>query len=310
MASLRKVSRMLCTRAFLDSNSDYRNCVVLAGNGRGGTTWVSDIINYNNKYRYIFEPFHPHKVAICKRFRYRQYLRPDNRDLDFTQPAKAILTGRVRSRWTDSQNRKFLSKKRLVKDIRANHLLKWMQVNFPGVPIILLLRHPCAVANSKLQLDWETHLEEFLAQRDLMEDFLNPFRKEIEEARSTFEKHVFMWCIENYVPLNQFKSGEIHLAFYENFCESPRQEIDRLFSFLGEKYDQRIFQKLSEPSSMSRKGSAISTGESLIDSWRKHVNKDQLERALEILSLFGLNRIYSRDSKPRMDATEKMFRTN
>lgn len=301
---------MICTRVFLDSNSDYRNCIVLAGNGRSGTTWVSDIINYKNEYRYIFEPFHPHKVGICKRFRYRQYLRPDNRDLQFTEPVKAILAGRVRNRWTDSQNRRFLCKKRLVKDIRANHLLKWIQVNFPGVPIILLLRHPCAVANSKLQLNWETHLEEFLAQRELMEDFLNPFRKEIEQARSTFEKHVFMWCIENYVPLNQFKRGEIHLAFYENFCETPRQEIDRLFSFLGEKFDERIFQNLSEPSSQSRKNSAIFTGESLIDSWRKHVNKEQLERALEILSLFGLNRIYSRDSIPNMDATEKLFRTN
>jgi hypothetical protein len=33
------------------------------------------------------------------------------------------------------------------------------------------------------------------------------------------------WCIENYVPLKQFKRGEIHLAFCESFCEKPESEL-------------------------------------------------------------------------------------
>jgi hypothetical protein len=84
-------------------------------------------------------------------------------------------------------------------------------------------------------------------------DFLKPFRAAIEAAQTAFEKHVFMWCIENYVPLNQFKSGEIHLAFYEYFCTEPENEVDRLFTFLGEAYDERVFDAVRKPSSLSRR---------------------------------------------------------
>ena len=61
-----------------------------------------------------------------------------------------------------------------------------------------------------------------------MEDFLNPFKEEIEKAQTRFEKFILRWCIQNYVPLKQFKRGEIHLAFYEDFCEKPKSEIDWL----------------------------------------------------------------------------------
>jgi hypothetical protein len=98
--------------------------------------------------------------------------------------------------------------------------------------------------------------------------------------------------------LKQFKRGEIHLAFYENFCECPKDEIERLFSFLGKEFDETIFLNLSKPSSMSRKESAVITGDSIVDSWRKHITDEQVQRAIEIMSLFGLDRIYSEDAMP------------
>ena len=143
----------------------------------------------------------------------------------------------------------------------------------------------------------------FLSQKELMEDFLNPFRSEIESFpnRSIFEKHILTWCIHHYVMLKQFKPGEIHLAFYENFCQTPREEISRLFSFIGEDFNDSIFTKVRIPSSSSRSNSAIITGRSLIDSWKKDVDESQIHRAVEILSIFGLDKIYSQDSLPNVD---------
>ena len=158
--------KTLYSRLFIDTNSDCRRTVLLAGTGRSGTTWVSHILNYRNDHRYIFEPFHPQKVSICGGFRYRQYVRPGNDDETYLAPAEAILTGRLRSGWSDAHNRKLCATKRLVKDIRANLLLKWIHTSFSGIPIILLLRHPCAVANSRLRLNWGTHLDEFLSQEE------------------------------------------------------------------------------------------------------------------------------------------------
>jgi hypothetical protein len=303
------LQRTIFSQVLMDRHPDHRAAVFLAGTGRSGTTWVSDIINYANEYRYMFEPFHPQKVRICSHFRYRQYLRPDNQDQAFIEPAKAILTGRIRSRWIDSQNRKLLASKRLIKDIRANLLMYWMRARFPGMPLILIFRHPCAVANSKLKLGWDTHLNEFLEQEDLMEDFLEPFRQEMERAETDFDKHVFLWCVENYVPLKQFERGELHLAFYETFCRNPGGEIDRLFSFLGRRPDPRALANLRTPSTMTRKDSAIVSGDSLIDGWRKHVTDRQIDRAVEILSLFGLDKVYGHGSIPNIEQAYLIMRT-
>ncbi|MDP8949818.1 MAG: hypothetical protein M3N00_06185, partial [Actinomycetota bacterium] len=118
----------------VDLDRDHRNSVFLAGSGRSGTTWISDVINYRNGYRFVFEPFHPGKVRVCKNFGRKQYLRPDDRREEYLGAAREVLTGRIRSPWTDRFNRKFVARRRLIKDIRANLLLGWMRENFPGMP--------------------------------------------------------------------------------------------------------------------------------------------------------------------------------
>lgn len=308
--SIKIIGKKIRSKLYVDYDRDYHNSVFLAGTGRSGTTWVSNAINYNNEYRYIFEPFHSYKVNICKKYKYRQYLRPENKCREYIQPATQILSGKIRGYWVDHLNNKFIADKRLIKDIRANLLLRWIYVNFSNIPIILLLRHPCAVACSKLKLNWDTHLEEYLSQEELIEDYLFPVKKEIEKAKSDFEKHIFLWCIENYVPLKQFNEGEIHLVFYENLCINPEREIKKLFSFLNKKYNDGAIDNINNPSSLSRSDSAIVTGESLIDMWRKYVSKEQIIKAEEILSIFGLDKIYSRETMPNVANAFKMLICN
>lgn len=275
-------------------NGDHRNSVFLAGSGRSGTTWVSGMINHRNEYRFVFEPFNPDKVRLCGGFGRRQYLRSDDRREEYLGPARKVLTGGIRSYWTDRFNRKFVARRRLIKDIRANLLLGWIRANFPGMPMILLLRHPCAVGVSRLALGWKDNLSETMEQGELVEDFLLPMEADIRAARDGFECHVFSWCIENYVPLRQLGAREIHLAFYENFLVRPEDEIRRLFAYLGEGFDARVYRALRCPSPLSRKGG----GEPSVDAWRRSVTDSQLERAVEILALFGLDRVYGARTMP------------
>jgi hypothetical protein len=297
----RRLRARLLSGLYVDLDRDYANSIFLAGSGRSGTTWVSDIINYRNEYRYIFEPFHPGKVAVCEHFRPRQYLRPGDAREEFLGPAQTILSGGLRSRWADRFHTRFFSRRRLIKDIRANLLLGWIRANFPKIPIVLLLRHPCAVASSELKLRWAPGLDVFLSQRELMADFLEPFREEIEGVRTDFERHVIAWCIENLVPLRQLGRGEVHLIFYESLCERPEEEVESLFAFLGKEFDRSVLRRMRRPSLLSREGSAVVSGERLVDGWRAHVSAGQIERTEELLGLFGLGGVYSADPMP--DAT-------
>jgi hypothetical protein len=272
---------------------DHRSSVFLAGSGRSGTTWVSAVINHRNAYRFVFEPFHPGRVRMMEAFRRRQYLRSGDRREEYLGPARTALTGGIRSLWTDRFNNKLVARRRLIKDIRANLLLGWIHENFPGMPIILLLRHPCAVVASQLALGWQEVLLETMEQEELVEDFLLPVEAEIRAARDPFERHLFSWCIENYVPLRQFGPGEIHLVFYESFLVHPEHELRRLFSFLGEDFDERAYRALRRPSPLSHNPLIPS-----VDGWRRFVTGRQLERAVEILGLFDLDRLYGEGTMP------------
>ena len=126
-----------------------------------------------------------------------------------------------------------------------------------------------------------------------MLDFLNSFKTEIEAAKDRFDINIFSWCIECYVPLKQFKEGDIHIVFYESLCVEPEHTIEKLLDFVGETYSPEILDVLSKPSATIHEDSAVVTGTDLIDTWRKHITDKQLSRAIEILTLFGLEKIYS-----------------
>lgn len=301
-----------------DYNLDYRNTILLAGIARSGTTWVADLINYNNEYRYINEPFYKLSESYCRgKFSWYKYIRTENKDKELIEIAQAILSGQVKDISIDYfniRNRKFFADRRLIKEICANLFLKWIKVNFPEIPIVLLLRHPLAVANSRLNV-WGSNsyfsTANFLeTQKELVEDFLDPFKDEIAKVQDLFEWYIFRWCIKYYVPLKQFNTNEVHLAFYENFCENPQQEIDRMFNYLGKDYDGKIFSKLKSPSASTRQDSSIKTGGSLIGSWKNNITEEQEKRAIEILNLFGLGGIYSHDLMPNLDNAYSLLNKN
>ena len=273
---------------------DHRSSVFLAGSGRSGTTWLSQIINHRRGYRYVFEPFNPREVGPFGHFRTKQYLRPDDQREEFLKPARLALTGGLRDPWTDRFNGRIFARRRLIKDIRANLLLGWMRANFPGMPIILLLRHPCAVVTSRLALGWKDNLSETMEQQGLVEDFLLPMEAEIRAAQGDFESHLFLWCIDNYVPLKQLGPEEMHLTFYENLLARPEEELHSLFAYLGEELHERAYGRLRRPSSSSRKDAPYPS----LEGWRTHVSGHQLERAIEILRLFGLERVYGTGAMP------------
>jgi len=286
------------------ARGDHTKTVFLAGSGRSGTTWLSGLVNHDAAYRQIFEPFHPGKVEGFRGFGSKQYLRPGDRREEFLAPAREAVTGQLRSRWSD-RGGALVARRRLVKDIRANLLLGWLADNFPGMPMVLLMRHPCAVVSSRLALGWRDNLDETMAQGDLVEDHLTAVEDHIRAARDPFERHLFLWCIDNRVPLRQFRPGAIHLCFYENLVAHPEPELRRLFAFVGREYDDGVLGRLGRPSPTSRPN-----GRPSLDGWRGRVGGGQLERAVEVLDLFGLDGIYGRGTMPNPAAALTLMDRN
>lgn len=284
------------------------NCILISGSGRSGTTWLQEIINYKNQYRILFEPFNKDKVDILSAWYYRQYLQPGIRDTQYLNPAKQILSGKIRNAWIDDKNQRPIAFSRLIKDIRTQFLLKWIKSNFHKIPIIMIIRHPCAVANSKLVLGWnaqlDQHLQELFTQTSLVQDHLHPFAAKVHELKDDFEKHIFLWCLEYYVPLRQFQENECLIIFYEALCQNYQIEIERIFTFISKPFTSEVLKLQKTPSALSRKDSPIITGSSLVSTWRKHITSEQIKTSTKILSWFGLDSIYSDGDMPIMDAEQ------
>ena len=202
---------------------------------RSGSTWLSDILEESLRCRMVFEPLRRDKVPLAREVPWGRYSDPAAPDAALDEVLRRILTGRVRSQWSNKFNRYRFPRHRLVKEVRATNLLPRILARYPGMPVVFLLRHPVPTAWSAAQLYWKPYLTEFLKQRPLMEGPLAPFAELIaEEAAGTdlFQKHVLRWCLENYVPVNQLAPGSVHVVFYENIVEDPDGELERLGRYL------------------------------------------------------------------------------
>jgi hypothetical protein len=295
---LDRLRTFIPSRFFMD-RGDLRRTLLVVGSGRSGTTWVHEIINWRHRRRLMFEPFDARRVPLLAGWHYYQYIRPGCRDPAFVGPAERILSGRIRHPWIDQFNRRMLASSRLIKDIRLHLALGWIHSLWPEIRIVLLLRHPCAVAHSSLAVGWDADLGIFLRQEELMADFLAPFRERLESAADVFDRHVLTWCVANYVPLCQFAAGGLHVVFYEDLCLQPLPAARALLTAVGEPFRaSALARMLRRPSAVSRRASAVHTGESPVHAWRRHVSAEQTRRALERLRAFGLDRVYGEDSAP------------
>ena len=289
---------------YINIGNDQRDTIFLAGSGRGGTTWVAELINFDNSYRFIFEPL---RARQFKPFHGRRYLRPNEDAPSLAELLRPIVDGRLRNLMSDRHNRQPFPRKRLVKEIIANLSLCWFHRQFPGIPIILLVRHPCAVIASRLRLgNWDYRLRTFLRQESLMSDYLSTFRADMERAATPLDIHLYHWCIETLIPLKQFKPGELHLAFYEELCAEPRRELKRLFGFLGKQVDQRAFDALEHPSSQTLRRE-LPASPARINGWREQFTRQELDRIRGVVAEFGLDSLYREDGMPDTAAALKLF---
>jgi hypothetical protein len=249
----------------------------------------------------MFEPFQPRLVEQFNNFNYFQYMRPDTEDDELASYCKTVFTGTIRHRWIDRQVNVILPDWRLVKDIRANLFLRWLSLRFPEVPIAFVIRHPCAVVQSRLGLGWDTDrdIAPFLEQPDLVADHLADQMDLILRVETPEEKHAVVWCISNLVPLRQFAHGTLNLFHFEDLVNHPYTEVPRLFQSVGRNPREATSAHLDRPSATTTGRSAGMTGANPVAAWKKKLSSRQIDRILAVVSAFGMDELYDDSGLPR-----------
>ena len=296
----RALVREVCKRWYRDDDRDIGRAVLITGTARSGTTWLAEIISSQIASRLMFEPFNPELVEEYGTHHYFQYMRPDDEDEQLHSYCQQVFSGAVRHPWIDRRVEHLLPRRRLIKDVRTTLFLRWIRNRFPEIPVIFVLRHPCAVVASRLRLGWadDADIERLLCQPKLRQDFLQDKDDLIEGARTAEEKHALVWCITNLVPLKQLDGKEPGVFYYEDLCTHPEVEIRRLFGLLGHAAGPRVLTALDRPSTTAREFSAIVTGDDRVTAWRRWLSPEQTDRVLAVVEAFGLGRLYGDSDTP------------
>jgi len=263
------------------TNTDYKNSVLLSSGGRTGSTWVAETLTKGSRYRYLYEPFSLYRVLVTPYYQALlpgkddgvavydplhywqdrppidnrlQYIRPNTSDVDLFSRAESVLTGRFHHPEVDQYNYtpKVFFAKRFIKEVKSNLWLAWLHKQFPELKIILLIRHPIPTIQSRLAGKSAVATAEnrryfrklVLGQPQLVEDFLKPYISVLEAAETMFQQRLAVWCIQNLVPLSQLRQSDVRVVFYENFCVNPAVEISKLHAFLGRPSDERTIRKM------------------------------------------------------------------
>ncbi len=303
-----------------DTTERYDPTVWLFGDGRSGTTWLAELINYAGTYRELFEPFHPRAIQQARFLTPHEYSRTLTDNPQLFDYASQVISGEFTNPRVDSGNEQPLSqyRKLLIKDIFANLFAYATCCEFPQIKPVLLIRNPFAMAASKFKKRhwyWLTDPSVLVAQAPLYVDFLEPFEEIIEitiEEDNYILNLILIWCIINYVPLKQFDPNAIYVCLYEAVYAAPQSNIAELFAFINDKDNQDVElveSDISKPSRFSGKQSTIARGSSPINTWMDEMPAVIIDRGLEIMDKFGFGDLYNDQSMPNRDVISRIQTT-
>ena len=306
--------RLAANRSFVELNHDPRRAVYLAGSRRSGTSWLAEILAGRYRCRFVLEPFRYDRVPGAGWFTYGRYLAPGTPAPEVAAFVERVLSGRVRSVWSDRENAVRFARRRVVKDVWQNPLVPWIAERFPELPVVYLIRHPLAGASSAASMGWDLFFDSMLGEAELFAGPLHdvaPLVPELVADADPVVPHVARWCIENAALTRLLDPARAHVVCFEGLVDDTAGELARLDAYLaryphGRWRPRRTAEDEHERPSLSdyRRARREASGEDRLTMWTRELSERSVARCLEVVDAFGLGHIYGRDPRPLVAPTE------
>ena len=293
--SVRRVARTVEPIGFMATGKPTPStAVALVSSSRSGSTWLADMVSLTLRLQQVFEPLHPRYHATVRQltgFASNQdlayYLRASDTYPDWNRLLQAVLTGRIRSHWTDAVPTIWFPQGYLIKMIRANLMLGYISDQFHP-KLIYLIRHPCAVVHSRLKMGWTTNPRAFLVQEKLVEDYLQPWVAQIEREENAVGSHALGWAIENLVAQRELSTRPHYRIFYEHLIMDPALEIRRIADSVGLKASE-IPEGVIKHASRTSHRFAIRGPVDRLVSWKEELSQEDQLRVLDWANRLGIS---------------------
>ncbi len=297
---------------FSNKKFDIKDTVLISGSPRSGTSWLLDLIKKSNNYSWIFEPIQPtwYPESFEIGFNSRTYL-PENVDWkEGENYLKDVFLGKIYCKippytFNISENmHRLFGKKLLVKTVRLNRMLPWIQKRFQLKGIILIIRHPCAVIASQINSGFIGYHPSFPPYKNIFpthKDILNEISKmdfleekvvnKLKRIQTTEEILAATWCLDNIIPLSVKKPYTFDIIFYEELVKDCKKAIEGLNKKYGNKNIIKPSVKgLNKPSVVaSREFNVALNTDKQLTKWKNVLSENKIKKIYEIVSIFNLD---------------------
>jgi hypothetical protein len=284
-----------------------RRALLLTGAPRSGTTWIGRSIAKLGRYRYVHEPFSSSMPACACGYRAPMWF-PYIPDGDVPQArrhlhhliraplgsdgirstlALALSSRRVRSVWPLAQA--LVRRPAVLKDPLAAFSAEWLARGY-DLEVLVVVRHPAAVASSYDTLGWTHDFAPLLDQPRLMKELLSAHEAQIRDFVNHEQPPLFqaalLWRLL-YDVLLQFRERNEGWIFvrHEDLALAPERGYIALLDRLG----LAVPEHTSLPAAQATKSSR-GTGPydifrdpaTTVNAWRNQISASDLRRIRHI----------------------------
>jgi hypothetical protein len=282
--------------------------ILVTGMPRSGTTWVGRMLTASRQVGYINEPFNlavspgTFRIPVGHWYEYisaaneGQILPHLSRALEFEYPLRRELR-RCRNR-TDLLHtlrswRGFVRSRHrrpLVKEPHAVFSIPWFAGRLAS-DVVVTVRHPAAVVSSWKRLDWSFDFSNLLDQPTLMQDWLEPFRLEMQAAlapdKTLVDRVALLWgVIYSVIDRQRERCPRLHVVRQEDLSREPVEEYAKLYDAVGLSFTSAAADAVRAASSQEnpKETNPENPHETRIDSranlenWRRRLSSDELGR--------------------------------
>ncbi len=284
--------------------------ILVTGAHRTGTTWVGKMLAASDEAAYISEPLNVlHRPGVMRApvpYWY-QYIHTHNQQ-DFEPAFREMMQLRYHA-WLEIRSlrssrdilrmlrdwRIFYAGRKhrqcpLLKDPFAVFSIPWFYHTL-GCHVVVTIRHPAAFASSLKRLNWPFDFTHLLSQSQLMQDWLEPYRPQmqalVEQPEDIIGQASLLWCmIYQVVQAYRERIPDLLVIRHEDLSIDPIGGFMSLYDSLGLHFTQEAREMIlgasssENPKELSRKKvhAVQLDSKANINNWKHRLQKDEIER--------------------------------
>lgn len=286
--------------------------ILVTGAHRTGTTWVGRMLAADPQMAYISEPLnvlHRPGVLRAKVPNWYTYVTEENEadylgsfletlEFRYHLPAEIASLRSVHDFLRMGRDLGIFLRGRLfncrplLKDPFAVFSLAWFAERLK-CQIVVTVRHPAGFASSLKRLNWPFDFRDLLAQRLLMQDWLEPYRSRMEAmpADDIIAQAALLWTmVYRSVQAACTRVPSVQIVRHEDLSLEPVSEFRELYGRLGLDYTQRTERKIIGASS-SENPTELSRGRvhsvkldsrANVHSWKRRLSPQEIARVRDL----------------------------